>query len=74
MELNSSSRGNAPGRVAGKVALITGAARGMGAAHARALAREGAAVAIADIAEEPGERLAAELRSAGGKASYTVTM
>ena len=41
------------GRVAGKVALITGAARGMGAAHARALAREGATVAIADIAPSP---------------------
>jgi 3alpha(or 20beta)-hydroxysteroid dehydrogenase len=58
------------GRVAGKVALITGAAQGMGAAHARALAREGAAVAIADIAAEPGEQLANELLSAGGKASY----
>jgi NAD(P)-dependent dehydrogenase (short-subunit alcohol dehydrogenase family) len=58
------------GRVAGKVALITGAARGMGAAHARALAREGAKVAIADIAADAGERLAAELRSAGGEASY----
>ncbi len=39
------------GRVAGKVALITGAAQGMGASHARALAREGASVAIADIAD-----------------------
>jgi 3alpha(or 20beta)-hydroxysteroid dehydrogenase len=61
---NSSSERVASGRVAGKVALITGAARGMGAAHARALAREGAVVAIADIAAEPGERLAAELRGA----------
>jgi cyclopentanol dehydrogenase len=68
--LNSSSRGNTPGRVAAKVALITGAARGMGAAHARALAREGATVAIADIAAEPGERLAAQLRDGGGRASY----
>jgi 3alpha(or 20beta)-hydroxysteroid dehydrogenase len=42
----------------------------MGAAHARALAREGAAVAIADITSEPGERLAAELRGAGARASY----
>lgn len=42
----------------------------MGASHARALAREGAAVAIADIATEPGERLAAELRGAGASASY----
>jgi len=58
------------GRVAGKVAIVTGAARGMGAAHARALAREGATVAIADIAPEPGELLAAELRAAGARASY----
>ncbi len=61
---------NAAGRVAGKVALITGAARGMGAAHARAMAREGATVAIADITPEAGEQLAAELRGAGGQASY----
>jgi len=58
------------GRVAGKVALITGAARGMGAAHARALAREGARVAIADIATEAGEQLAAELRGGDAAASY----
>jgi 3alpha(or 20beta)-hydroxysteroid dehydrogenase len=56
--------------VVAKVALITGAARGMGAAHARALAREGAKVAIADIADEAGELLAAELRGAGADASY----
>ena len=61
---------SASGRLAGKVALITGAARGMGAAHARTLAREGANVAIADIAPEAGERLAGELRSAGVQASY----
>jgi NAD(P)-dependent dehydrogenase (short-subunit alcohol dehydrogenase family) len=70
MELNSPSKGARTGRVAGKVALITGAAQGMGAAHARALAREGAKVAIADIAAEAGERLAAELRDTGAAASY----
>lgn len=58
------------GRVAGKVALITGAAQGMGAAHARALAREEAKVAVADISREAGERLVAELRSAGAEGSY----
>ncbi|MGO9495764.1 MAG: SDR family NAD(P)-dependent oxidoreductase [Solirubrobacteraceae bacterium] len=58
------------GRVAGKVALVTGAAQGMGAAHARVLAREGAAVAIADVAADAGERLADELRAAGADASY----
>jgi NAD(P)-dependent dehydrogenase (short-subunit alcohol dehydrogenase family) len=61
---------NATGRLVGKVALITGAARGMGAAHARAMAREGADVAIADIAPQAGEQLAAELRSSGAQASY----
>jgi NAD(P)-dependent dehydrogenase (short-subunit alcohol dehydrogenase family) len=61
---------NGSGRVAGQVVLITGAAQGMGAAHARALAREGANVAIADIAAEAGEQLAAELGRAGSEASY----
>ena len=61
---------SAQGRLAGKVALITGAAQGMGAAHARALAREGARVAIADIATEAGKRLAAELRDRGRGGTY----
>jgi 3alpha(or 20beta)-hydroxysteroid dehydrogenase len=54
-------------RVAGKVALISGGARGMGASHARALVAEGAQVVIGDILDEPGQQLAAEL---GPNAAY----
>jgi 3alpha(or 20beta)-hydroxysteroid dehydrogenase len=51
------------GRVAGKVALITGAARGMGAAHARRFIAEGARVVLGDILDAEGAALAAELGS-----------
>ncbi len=49
------------GRLAGKVALITGAARGMGAAHARRFVAEGARVVLGDILDDEGTALAAEL-------------
>ncbi|MGW5514426.1 SDR family NAD(P)-dependent oxidoreductase [Nocardia africana] len=45
----------------GKVALITGASRGMGASHARTFIEHGAHVVLADISDEAGEKLAAEL-------------
>ncbi|WP_433755610.1 glucose 1-dehydrogenase [Nocardia sp. CA-135398] len=48
-------------RVAGKVALISGGARGMGAAHARALVEGGARVVIGDLLEAEGKALTAEL-------------
>jgi 3alpha(or 20beta)-hydroxysteroid dehydrogenase len=48
-------------RLAGKRAIVTGAAQGQGEAIARAFVEEGAQVVIADIAEEAGEALAAEL-------------
>ena len=53
-------------RLEGKVALITGAAHGMGAEEARLFAREGAKVAIADIREEDARKVEAEIAEAGG--------
>ncbi|MFE2183244.1 SDR family oxidoreductase [Streptomyces sp. NPDC059455] len=51
-------------RFEGKVAIVTGGARGMGASHARGLAAEGARVAICDLLDDEGEALAAELPQA----------
>jgi NAD(P)-dependent dehydrogenase (short-subunit alcohol dehydrogenase family) len=53
------------GRLDGKVAVITGAARGQGAAEARLFAREGARLVLGDILDEPLRKLAEELGAAG---------
>lgn len=60
----------APGRFGDRVALVTGAASGIGAASARRLALEGATVVLADIDADRGERAAAEIAGAGGKAYF----
>ncbi|MDE2301222.1 MAG: glucose 1-dehydrogenase [Sphingomonadales bacterium] len=49
------------GQLDGKIAIITGAARGMGASHARMFAEEGAKVMLADLRGDAGEALAKEL-------------
>ena len=48
-------------RLAGKIAIITGAAQGMGEAHARMFVAEGAKVVLTDLLEEKGQALAEEL-------------
>ncbi|MGP9782971.1 3-alpha-hydroxysteroid dehydrogenase [Arthrobacter sp. MYb229] len=60
-------RQSTPGRLAGKVILISGAASGMGAEHARSICHEGGRVVIGDIAHEAGRALAEELNDAHGE-------
>lgn len=57
-------------KLQGRVALVTGGARGIGAASAQALAEAGAAVLITDILDEDGERTAAGIAAKGGRSGY----
>lgn len=56
------------GRLQGKIALISGGARGIGAACASRFASEGAAVVIGDVLEDRARTTAAEIRASGGRA------
>ena len=58
------------GRLDGKVVLISGGARGQGAAEARLFAREGAKVVFGDLLDDDGQRVEAEIRAAGNDAIY----
>jgi NAD(P)-dependent dehydrogenase (short-subunit alcohol dehydrogenase family) len=55
-------------RLDGKVAIITGAAHGMGEAEARLFAKEGARVVVADVLGKEAEAVAADIRASGGNA------
>jgi NAD(P)-dependent dehydrogenase (short-subunit alcohol dehydrogenase family) len=58
------------GRLDGKVALISGGARGQGAAEARLFVHEGARVVFGDILDAEGQQVEAEIRTSGGDATY----
>jgi 3-oxoacyl-[acyl-carrier protein] reductase len=58
------------GRLQGKVAIVTGAGSGFGAGIAARFAEEGCAVVVNDIGRDAGERVAAAIRSGGGRAQF----
>ncbi|MEE2032137.1 SDR family oxidoreductase [Rhodococcus chondri] len=59
------------GRFTDRTAIVTGAARGIGEAYARALAAEGANVVVADLNAELGEQVAKQIVADGGSATFT---
>src|SRR5580700_10538608 len=61
------------GKLDGKVAVITGAASGLGRASAMRFASEGAAVVVADLNSQGGELIVSEIAAAGGRAVYQRT-
>ncbi len=58
------------GRLDGKVAIISGGARGQGATEARMFAREGAKVVLGDVLDEEGKQVEAQINESGGDATY----
>ncbi len=64
------NQGRAKVRLKNKIALVTGAASGMGESAARIFAREGAKVVVVDVIEKEGAAVAASIVSAGGEATF----
>jgi len=60
-------------RFEGKVAVVTGAGRGIGEAYARALADEGAAIVVAELDADQGQRVAKGIEGTGGKSLFVET-
>ena len=58
------------GRLDGKIALISGGARGQGATEAKLFAREGAKVVFGDVLNDAGRQVEADIRAADGEATY----
>jgi NAD(P)-dependent dehydrogenase (short-subunit alcohol dehydrogenase family) len=70
MQARPSEKRKRMGRLSGKVALVTGAARGQGASHSRLFAEEGAKVLMSDVLDAAGHAAAKELVQEGLEAEY----